>query len=87
MYNGNYILNCSDTVNSQANHDYFKSITRLEDLKSGYSERTITVIGTVDNSSRAEALLSAKLRSYYKQDMASMIPVRSFIRQKSMLYL
>ncbi|EDV26776.1 uncharacterized protein TRIADDRAFT_54022 [Trichoplax adhaerens] len=68
--NGNVIKSIMNQTNSKI------TISKLEDLKSGYSERTITVIGTVENSSRAEALLSAKLRSYYKQDMASMIPQR-----------
>ena len=38
-------------------------------------ERTITILGTIDNCKKAESLISAKLRASYESDMAQFIPV------------
>ncbi len=32
-------------------------------------ERTITILGTIDNCKKAESLISAKLRASYESDM------------------
>jgi len=40
-------------------------------------ERTITILGTIDNCKKAESLISAKLRASYESDMAQFIPVRT----------
>lgn len=40
-------------------------------------ERTITILGTIDNCKKAESLISAKLRASYESDMAQFIPVSS----------
>lgn len=37
-------------------------------------ERTITVLGTVDNCKKAESLISTKLRTSFESDMAHLIP-------------
>ena len=37
-------------------------------------ERTITILGTIDNCKKAESLISAKLRASYESDMAQFIP-------------
>ena len=33
-------------------------------------ERTITILGTIDNCKKAESLISAKLRASYESDMS-----------------
>ena len=48
---------------------------RLKDLTPQKPERTITIMGTVDNCKKAESLISAKLRASYENDMAHLIPV------------
>jgi hypothetical protein len=47
---------------------------RLKDLTAFNMERTITILGTIDNCKKAESLISAKLRA---PDMAQFIPVSS----------
>jgi len=49
---------------------------RLKDLTAYNMERTITILGTIDNCKKAESLISAKLRASYESDMAQFIPVR-----------
>lgn len=51
------------------------SSLRLKDLTPQKPERTITIMGTVDNCKKAESLISAKLRASYENDMAHLIPV------------
>ena len=48
---------------------------RLKDLTAYNMERTITILGTIDNCKKAESLISAKLRASYESDMAQFIPV------------
>ena len=50
---------------------------RLKDLTAFNMERTITILGTIDNCKKAESLISAKLRASYESDMAQFIPVSS----------
>ena len=50
-------------------------IHRLKELTPQKPERTITIMGTVDNCKKAESLISAKLRASYENDMAHLIPV------------
>ena len=49
--------------------------SRLKDLTAYNMERTITILGTIDNCKKAESLISAKLRASYESDMAQFIPV------------
>lgn len=51
------------------------SLYRLKDLTAYNMERTITILGTIDNCKKAESLISAKLRASYESDMAQFIPV------------
>lgn len=43
---------------------------RLKDLTAYNMERTITILGTIDNCKKAESLISAKLRASYESDMS-----------------
>ena len=54
---------------------------RLKDLTTYNMERTITILGTIDNCKKAESLISAKLRASYESDMAQFIPVSSYIKK------
>lgn len=54
---------------------YAVSGCRLKDLTAFNMERTITILGTIDNCKKAESLISAKLRASYESDMAQFIPV------------
>ncbi len=47
---------------------------RLKDLTAFNMERTITILGTIDNCKKAESLISAKLRASYESDMAQFLP-------------
>ena len=47
---------------------------RIKDLTPYNMERTITVLGTVDNCKKAESLISTKLRTSFESDMAHLIP-------------
>ena len=49
---------------------------RLKELSTYNMERTITILGTIDNYKKAESLISSKLRASYESDMAQFIPVR-----------
>jgi rRNA processing protein Krr1/Pno1 len=51
------------------------TISKLKDLTAYNMERTITILGTIDNCKKAESLISAKLRASYESDMAQFIPV------------
>jgi len=53
------------------------TISKLKDLTAYNMERTITILGTIDNCKKAESLISAKLRASYESDMAQFIPVRT----------
>ena len=62
---------------SKAN-DFFVSVClsrRLKELSTYNMERTITILGTIDNYKKAESLISSKLRASYESDMAQFIPV------------
>jgi predicted RNA-binding protein YlqC (UPF0109 family) len=50
------------------------TISKLKELTPQKPERTITIMGTVDNCKKAESLISAKLRASYENDMAHLIP-------------
>ena len=52
--------------------------SRLKDLTAFNMERTITILGTIDNCKKAESLISAKLRASYESDMAQFIPVSKY---------
>lgn len=67
MYHNSYNLSSLPPLTFQ--HD------RLKDLTAFNMERTITILGTIDNCKKAESLISAKLRASYESDMAQFIPV------------
>jgi hypothetical protein len=46
------------------------TISKLKDLTAYNMERTITILGTIDNCKKAESLISAKLRASYESDMS-----------------
>ncbi|XP_065897214.1 insulin-like growth factor 2 mRNA-binding protein 2 isoform X2 [Dysidea avara] len=50
------------------------TISKIKDLTPYNMERTITVLGTVDNCKKAESLISTKLRTSFESDMAHLIP-------------
>lgn len=50
------------------------TVSSINDINSFNLERTISVRGTVDNMSKAEALISAKLRQSYEHDIRTMAP-------------
>ncbi|XP_064401497.1 insulin-like growth factor 2 mRNA-binding protein 2 isoform X2 [Halichondria panicea] len=50
------------------------TISKLKELTAFNMERTITILGTIDNCKKAESLISAKLRASYESDMAQFIP-------------
>ena len=51
------------------------TISKLKDLAASNTERTITILGTINSYKKAESLISAKLRASYESDMAQFIPV------------
>ena len=48
---------------------------RIKDLNNTNPERTITVLGSLENCKNAESMISQKLRVSYESDMAQFIPV------------
>lgn len=50
------------------------TVSSINDISSFNLERIITVKGTIDNMSRAEAQISAKLRQSYENDLQAMAP-------------
>ena len=42
-------------------------------------ERTITILGTIDNCKKAESLISAKLRASYESDMTQFMQYTSSV--------
>lgn len=49
-------------------------IYSINDINSFNLERIITVKGNIDNMSRAESMISAKLRQSYENDLQAMAP-------------
>lgn len=47
-------------------------ISSLNDVSSFNMERVITIKGTIDNMSKAEGMISAKLRQSYESDLQAM---------------
>lgn len=50
------------------------TVSSINDISSFNLERIITVKGTIDNMSLAEAQISAKLRQSYENDLQAMAP-------------
>ncbi|KAK6622181.1 hypothetical protein RUM44_001988 [Polyplax serrata] len=50
------------------------TVSSINDINSFNLERIITVKGTIDNMSRAESMISAKLRQSYENDLQAMAP-------------
>lgn len=50
------------------------TVSSINDINSFNLERIITVKGTIDNMSTAEAQISAKLRQSYENDLQAMAP-------------
>ncbi|XP_063223696.1 insulin-like growth factor 2 mRNA-binding protein 2 isoform X2 [Bacillus rossius redtenbacheri] len=50
------------------------TVSSINDINSFNLERIITVKGTIENMSKAEALISAKLRQSYENDLQAMAP-------------
>ncbi|KAL3283615.1 hypothetical protein HHI36_006754, partial [Cryptolaemus montrouzieri] len=50
------------------------TVSSINDINSFNLERIITVKGTIDNMSKAEAQISAKLRQSYENDLQAMAP-------------
>ncbi|EFX66153.1 hypothetical protein DAPPUDRAFT_2216, partial [Daphnia pulex] len=50
------------------------TVSSLNDVSSFNMERVITIKGTIDNMSRAEGMISAKLRQSYESDLQAMAP-------------
>lgn len=50
------------------------TVSSINDINSFNLERIITVKGTIDNMSLAEAQISAKLRQSYENDLQAMAP-------------
>jgi insulin-like growth factor 2 mRNA-binding protein 1 len=51
---------------------HFDLLFSLNDVSSFNMERVITIKGTIDNMSRAEGMISAKLRQSYESDLQAM---------------
>ena len=51
------------------------ALFRIKDLNDTNPERTITVLGSLENCKHAESMISLKLRASYESDMAQFIPV------------
>lgn len=47
-------------------------VNSLNDVSSFNMERVITIKGTIDSMSRAEGMISAKLRQSYESDLQAM---------------
>uniref|UniRef100_A0A1B6G1E3 K Homology domain-containing protein n=4 Tax=Cicadellinae TaxID=33370 RepID=A0A1B6G1E3_9HEMI len=50
------------------------TVSSINDINSFNLERIITVKGSIDNMSRAESMISAKLRQSYENDLQAMAP-------------
>lgn len=50
------------------------TVSSINDISSFNLERIITVKGSIDNMSKAEAQISAKLRQSYENDLQAMAP-------------
>ncbi|XP_015175383.1 PREDICTED: insulin-like growth factor 2 mRNA-binding protein 1 [Polistes dominula] len=50
------------------------TVSSINDINSFNLERIITVKGTIDNMSKAEAMISSKLRQSYENDLQAMAP-------------
>lgn len=50
------------------------TVSSLNDVSSFNMERVITIKGTIENMSRAEGMISAKLRQSYESDLQAMAP-------------
>lgn len=50
------------------------TVSSINDINSFNLERIITVKGTIEDMSRAEAQISAKLRQSYENDLQAMAP-------------
>ncbi|XP_046983659.1 LOW QUALITY PROTEIN: insulin-like growth factor 2 mRNA-binding protein 1 [Schistocerca americana] len=50
------------------------TVSSINDINSFNLERIITVKGTIENMSKAEAMISAKLRQSYENDLQAMAP-------------
>lgn len=50
------------------------TVSSINDINSFNLERIITVKGSIENMSRAEAQISAKLRQSYENDLQAMAP-------------
>jgi len=58
--------------NSVYYFNYIKIIYSINDINSFNYERIITVKGSIENMSKAEAQISAKLRQSFENDLQSM---------------
>ena len=63
--------------NSWIFHEFIQFISNptncsLNDVSSFNMERVITIKGTIENMSRAEGMISAKLRQSYESDLQAM---------------
>ena len=54
-------------------------LSRIKDLNDSNPERTITVLGSLENCKNAESMISQKLRASYESDMAQFIPVNLYL--------
>lgn len=48
------------------------TVSSINDISSFNLERTITVKGTIENMSKAESMISSKLRQSYENDLQAM---------------
>lgn len=64
-----YFIICTNCIYKLVIYDYCYSIN---DINSFNLERIITVKGSIENMSKAEALISAKLRQSYENDLQAM---------------
>lgn len=60
------------------------TVSSINDINSFNLERIITVKGTIDNMSKAESMISSKLRQSYENDLQAMAV--SFIAHTYHLY-
>ena len=60
-------------------HSLIQLFLRLKDLTAYNMERTITILGTIDNCKKAESLISAKLRASYESDMTQFMQYTSSV--------
>lgn len=56
------------------------TVSSINDINSFNLERIITVKGTIDNMSKAESMISSKLRQSYENDLQAMaVSLISFV--------